>query len=139
MKTMAVVLGVLLLAIAAGCGGDDEVSSAEAEAAFCSNLSSFRDAVAGISDLSLSSSADDVRALGDEIASAWDEVEKSAAQLKDVNIDELGTAVDDFTEAVAGISSSTPLSEVVEIVQSAATVVTGAASDIASGVDCEDG
>jgi hypothetical protein len=136
MKTMAVVLGVLLLALGAACGGD-EPSAAEAEASFCSSLSSFRDTVNGIGDLSLSSSADDVRALGDEISSAWDDVEEAAADVRDVEIDDLSAAVDDFTQAIEGISSSTSITEIVEIVQSAASVVTGAVSDIASGVDCE--
>lgn len=136
MKTMAVVLGVLLLALGAACGGD-ESSEAEAEANFCSSLSSFRDAVSGIGDLSVSSSVDDVRALGDEISSAWDDVEEAAGELKDVEIDDLSAAVDDFTQAIDGISSSTSITEIVQIVQSAASVVTGAVSDIASGVDCE--
>jgi hypothetical protein len=138
MKTMAVLLGVLLLALGAACGGGDEPSEAEAEATFCSSLTSFRDAVNGIGDLSLSSSADDVRALGDEISSAWDDVEEAAADVRDVEIDDLSAAVDDFTQAIDGISSSTSITEIVQIVQSAASVVTGAVSDIASGVDCED-
>ena len=133
------VFGILLVTVAAGCGGDDSSSSeAEAEAAFCDSLSTFRDAVGGIGDLSLTSSAEDVRALGDQISSAWDDVEESAANLTDVNVDELGGAVDDFTEAISGISSSTSLTEIVQIVQSAAEVVTGAVSQVASSVDCED-
>jgi hypothetical protein len=138
MRTIALLLGVLLLTVGAACGGDEETAEAEAEAEFCASLSSFRDAVWGIGDLSLSSSVEEVQALGDEIASAWDDVEESAAQLRDVEIDDLSAAVDDFTDAVSGISSSTSVADVVEIVQSAASVVSGAVADLASGVDCEE-
>jgi hypothetical protein len=137
MRTIALVLGVLLLTIAAGCGGDDEATSADAEAEFCASLSSFREAVDGIGDLSLSSSADDVRALGDEISAAWDDVVESAQQVKEIELDDLDAAVDDFTEAVSGISSSTSLGDIVTIVQSAASVVTGAVTELAEGVDCD--
>jgi hypothetical protein len=143
MKTMAIVVGGLLLAFAAGCGGDDQAESgasdAEAKAAYCSSLSELEDAVSGIKDLSLQSSLDEVRAVGDEISSAWDDVEKSAEELKDVRIDEqLDAAVNDFTEAIGDIPSSATLSDAfVEIVQSGAAVVRGAASQIGSTITCD--
>jgi hypothetical protein len=137
MKATALAIGLVLLVLAAGCGGDDEPTTAEAQATFCSSLDAFADSLRGIGDLSLSSSVDDVRALGDEISAAWDDVEASAADVKDVRVDELGAAVDDFTEALDGISSDTSLAAAVEIVTSAASVATGAVEQLVSSVGCE--
>jgi hypothetical protein len=139
MKATALALGLVLLVLAAGCGGDDEPTTAEAQATFCSSLDAFADALRGIGDLSLSSTVDDVRALGDEISAAWDDVEESAADLKDVRIDELSAAVDDFTEALDGISSDTSVADAVGIVGSAATVVTGTVQQLVSSAGCESG
>ena len=88
--------------ILVACGDDDE-SPEELNQQFCDELDAFGDSLAGWSDLSITSSVDDLREKRDETRDSFNELRESAADAREPEIDnleeswnELESAVEDF-------------------------------------------
>jgi hypothetical protein len=129
------VIGLLVLALAAGCGGDDGGSAATAEWAdgVCSAISAWGDSITATGE-SLRSGAteeddlrravdeleeatqtlvDDLEGLGPPDTEAGQEAEETLDQLAedvDENLSEISDAVDDASGATGLLEAATPVS-----------------------------
>ena len=99
--------------VATGCGG---VSQEEAKTQFRSDLQSFETSLQGLANPANYTSTDSMDAAFKDVEKAYNDLVKSAKQVKDTNITALEKAWDELEKAVRNISSSQSLSEKAEAI-----------------------
>jgi hypothetical protein len=132
---LLVVLGALAGAVALAC--DDEPSEAEQEAALCAEIADLRSAIAGLGDLGLGSSREDVRTQLDEISDRMDDVREAARPIGEARLDDLEAANEDLQDAVEAIGGDEPLGDQLQAVADAGAAVGEALVALAAVPDCE--
>jgi hypothetical protein len=109
-------LTVLLLPLLGGCG--KTVDSAKAD--FCSDLDAFRQSLAGLRDLQIGSTKEDLQNAFGDAEQAWEALKDSGSQLEDVQLDAMEKAFDDLKDSVRDIPDDATLSEALAGVKDAA-------------------
>jgi hypothetical protein len=112
-------LVILLLPLLAGCG--TTVDSTKAD--FCDDLGAFSESLAGLRDISISSTKDDLQAALKDAEDAWVDVKDSAGKLEDVQLDAVENAFDDLKDAIQDIPDDASLAEALAGVNGAAVIM----------------
>jgi len=112
-------LVILMLPLLAGCG--TTVDSAKAD--FCDNLGAFSESLAGLRDISISSTKDDLQAALKDAEDAWVDVKDSAGKLEDVQLDAAENAFDDLKDAIQDIPDDATLAEALAGVKDSAVTM----------------
>ena len=121
-------------AIALGLAANSET---RAEKQLCSSLSSLQSDLASLQNLDPSTtSQEDLQSDVSDIQSDWDDVKSDAQNLKDINIDSLEGAWNDFESAVQGIPDDVSLSEATSEFSQAAQTFTSSVQDTVGDLDC---
>ena len=105
---LLVVVFSMTAVVASGCGG---VSQQEAKTKFRSDLQSFETSLQGLVNPANFASTDSINAAFKDVEKAYNDLAKSAKQVKDTNITALQKAWDKLEKAVGNISSSQSLSQ----------------------------
>ena len=108
-------LTVLLLPLLGGCG--KTVDSAKAD--FCSDLDAFSQSLAGLRDLHIGSTKEDLQNAVGDAEQAWEDLKDSGSKLEDVQLDAMEKAFDDLKDSVRDIPDDTSLPELLASVKDA--------------------
>ena len=100
-------LAVLLLPLLGGCG--KTVDSAKAD--FCDDLDAFSQSLAGLRDLHIGSTKEDLQNAVGDAEQAWGDLKDSGSKLEDVQLDATEKAFDDLKDSVQDIPDDATLSE----------------------------
>lgn len=101
----------MMVVVVAGCGG---VSPQEADAKFKSDLKSLETAFLSLTNLPNYTNIDSFKSAWEDVGKAYDEVVKSAKDVKNTNISALKKAWDDLDSAVGGINSTQSLTQMLD-------------------------
>lgn len=111
-KLVAVALVVVTLGVGLAACGEEETSD-EARQQLMTDLDAFKASFAGLTELSPTSTVDDVQAVKEDVQASWDQVKVSAADVKEAEVGQVESAWDDLAQAVDDLDSDTPLNEIV--------------------------
>ena len=132
---VAAMLFVPLLLVAAGCG---EESTEDAKKQLCEDLQGLQTALAGLTDISMESSVDDLQANQKAVEDAWNKVVDSASKVADAQINDLRDAVNGLVDTIKNIPSDTSISDALELIMAQLSQVESAWAELTSGLNCEE-
>ena len=133
------VLGGLAAAIVIGLWGTrgDGESQADAQAAFCSSLTTLDSSVQALEGLDpTTASKDDYQSAVSTIESDWDQVKSDASALASIDMSTLDSAWDDFKSAVDDVPDSASVSDALSDVGTSAKSLASTVKSTLSGPDC---
>ena len=137
--TILVIVGVVaavLLGLWAIRDGGGE-SQADAQAAFCSSLSSLESSVDSLTALDPSSaSQSDYSDAVSQIESDWDNVKSDASTLVSIDMSTLDSAWDSFKSAVDDVPDDASVSDALSDVASSAQSLASTVKSTLTGPDC---
>jgi conjugal transfer/entry exclusion protein len=112
----------------------DENSQANAQASFCSSVSSLESSVQALdpSTASQSDYQDDVSAIEGD----WDQVKSDASDLASINMSTLDSAWDSFKSAVDDVPDDASVSDALNDVKSSADSLVSTVQSTLTGPDC---
>lgn len=114
-----------------------EDSQANAQAAFCSSLSSLESDIDALLALDpTTASKDDYENAVDAIEDDWDDVKSDASDLASIDMNTLESAWDDFESAVKGVSDDSSVSDALDAVKTAAQSFASTVKSTLAGPDC---
>lgn len=128
-------LFVPLLLVAAGCG---EESTEDAKKQLCQDLQGLQTALAGLTDISLESSVDDLQANQKAVEDAWNKVVDSASKVADARTNDLKDAVNDLVDTIKNIPSDISISEALQLITAQLSRVESAWAELTSSLNCEE-
>ena len=126
---------VPLLIAAAGCG---EESTEDAKKQLCEDLQGLQTALAGLTDISLESSVEDLQANQKEVQDAWNEVVDSASKVAEAQINDLRDAVNGLVDTIKNIPSDISISEAIQLITAQLSQVESAWAELTSSLNCEE-
>ena len=132
---IAAMLFVPLLLTGVGCG---EESTEDAKEQLCEDLQGLETALVGLTDISLESSIDDLKAKQKTVDDAWNNVVDSASKVAEVQINDLRNAVDDLIDTIENIPSDTSIREALELITVQISEVESAWAELTSSLDCDE-
>ena len=132
---IAAMLFVPLLLTGVGCG---EESTEDAKKQLCEDLQGLETALVGLTDISLESSIDDLKAKQKTVDDAWNNVVDSASKVAEVQINDLRNAVDDLIDTIENIPSGTSIREALELITVQISEVESAWAELTSSLDCDE-
>ena len=132
---IAAMLFVPLLLTGVGCG---EESTEDAKKQLCEDLQGLETALVGLTDISLESSIDDLKAKQKTVDDAWKNVVDSASKVAEVQINDLRNAVDDLIDTIENIPSGTSIREALELITVQISEVESAWAELTSSLDCDE-
>ena len=132
---IAAMLFVPLLLTGVGCG---EESTEDAKKQLCEDLQGLETALVGLTDISLESSIDDLKAKQKTVDDAWNNVVDSASKVAEVQINDLRNAVDDLIDTIKNIPSDTSIREALELITVQISEVESAWAELTSSLDCDE-
>lgn len=128
-------LMVPLLLVASGCG---EESTEEAKKQLCEDLQGLQTALAGLAEISLDSSIDDLQANQKAVEDAWSKVVDSASKVADAQINDLRDAVNDLIDTIENIPPDTSIGNAIELVIAQLSQVESAWAELTGSLNCEE-
>jgi hypothetical protein len=121
-------LALLLLLPLASCG--TSVDSAKED--FCSDLDAFRQSLAGLREIGLGSTKDDLQDAVKDTQDTWSDLKDSASKLEDVQLDAVEDAFGDLQDTVQDIPDDATLAEKLTEVKDAVVATVGEIEQIAT-------
>jgi RNAse (barnase) inhibitor barstar len=119
--------------------GDDEDSPEALNQQFCDDLDAFGQSLADWTDLSVTSSFDDLEEQRDATRDAFDQLRESAAAARDPEIDNLEQSWNDLESAVENFGDDASFRESLDNLLSAASAVGDDLGAVVSANRCDDG
>lgn len=116
------------------CGGP---SVEDTEAALCDNLNELATALQGLGQLSADSTVDDLESARADVASAYEAVQSSAADVQAARLDGLETAYANYESTVDSISGRDTLGEAAVTVANASEEVASARQQLYADLTCQ--
>src|SRR5262245_46360960 len=129
-----VLAGSLILV---ACGDDDD-SPEELNQAFCDELDAFGDSLADWTDLSVTSSVDDLREKRDATRDAFEQLRQSAADAREPEIDNLEQSWNELESAVEDFGDDASFRESLDNLLTAASAVGDDLGAVVSANQCSD-
>ena len=115
----------------------DENSQANAQAAFCSSLSTLDSSITSLTSLDPSSaSKDDYQSAISTIESNWDQVKSDASNLASIDMSTLDSSWDSFKSAVDAVPDDASVSDALSDVSGAAQSLGSTVKSTLTGPDC---
>lgn len=131
---LMVSLIVLGLVTVPGC--TEELTPEEAKTELCASLAELQTQVARLGTLTPQSTVDDVKAIGADIQTAYDDVQSKAEQVAEVNVNELQQAYQDLDAAIEGIPGDATVPEALAVIETQWTAVNTAWQDVIADANC---
>jgi hypothetical protein len=100
---------IVTVLIVTGCATPQSVP--DAQASFCTALTTFETAVAKLGTITIDTPSSDVQSIQKEITKAWDGVKTAAQALPDAKLDSLTAAIEGLQAAIKAIPSSGSIGE----------------------------
>jgi hypothetical protein len=122
-----------LLALALACSSP---SSADAQAALCSNLTAFQQSVDRLTNLNSYSSMGELKEATNDVRASFQAVSQSNATVKNAQVDTLTNAYDDLRGAIDDLPDETSIQDAASSLQPQIAAVQSARQQVRSGVDC---
>jgi hypothetical protein len=127
-----VVVLPMMVVVVAGCGG---VSPQEADAKFKSDLQNLQTAFLSLANPSNYTNIDSFKSAWKNVEKAYDEVVKSAKDVKNANISALKKAWDDLSATIGSINSTQSLTQMLDTITKAFQDFQTALQDLYSPVE----
>ena len=127
-----VVVLPMMVVVVAGCGG---VSPQEADAKFKSDLQNLQTAFLSLANPSNYTNIDSFKSAWKNVEKAYDEVVKSAKDVKNANISALKKAWDDLSSTIGSINSTQSLTQMLDTITKAFQDFQTALQDLYSPVE----
>jgi hypothetical protein len=122
-----------LLALALACSSP---SSADAQAALCSNLTTFQVSVEELTQLDRYSTMGEVKAATDMVRHSFEAVQQANAEVRNTQVDALEGAYGDLQNAIEDLPDDAVVQEAVTSLQPQIAAVQSAREQVTSGVEC---
>ena len=135
-KRVSGALAVVFLSAALLTACEDDKSVEEARDDLCDDLAVFHTATEGLAAIDSSSTVGELRDAQEDVASAWDDVQSSAADVDDAEIGELEAAYDQLQETVDGIDDDAVILEAVANVEADLAAVDAAWQEVVTVTPC---
>lgn len=129
-------ISLLSFTILATAGCSRQVSTSEAVTAVCQDLSTLKQELATLANLTPQSTVGELRAARDRIEVSLDKLKRAENVLEKARLDELKKAEKNFEEKVNGISKKDTLAEATAQVKQAGAQVEAARAQLSSTVQC---
>jgi hypothetical protein len=139
MRWFALLSAVLLPAALLVACGDDDATPEELNQQFCDDLDAFGQSLADWTDLSVTSSLDDLEAQRDATRDAFDQLRESAAEARQPQIDQLEQSWNDLESAVEDFGDDASFRESLDNLLTAASQVGDDLGAVVSSNQCDDG
>jgi Lon protease-like protein len=136
--TVLLVVPLLSAALVAACGDDDESPEALNQQ-FCDDLDAFGESLGDWTDLSVTSSVDDLEEQRDATRDAFDQLRESAAAAREPEIDSLEQSWNDLESVVNNFGDDAPFRESLDNLLTAASAVGDDLGAVVSANQCSDG
>jgi hypothetical protein len=122
----------------AACGDDDDdVSSADAEAALCNEQQVLSDGIAQLAAIDPgTATVDDAEAIADQVRAQIGEIEDAAEDVAESELEALEEAYDDFEDALESVSGDDTLSGATAEIEAATAAVQDAWDELLTAADC---
>jgi hypothetical protein len=130
---VGIAASVGLLALALACSSP---SSADAQAALCSNLTTFQQSVDRLTNLNSYSTMGELKAATNDVRNSFQAVSQSNAEVKNAQVDTLTNAYDDLQGAIDDLPDETSIQDAASSLQPQIAAVQSARQQVRSGVDC---
>jgi hypothetical protein len=128
-----VATAVGLLALALACSSP---SSADAQVALCSNLTTFQQSVEELTNLGSYTTMGEVKAAANMARHPFDAVQQSNAEVNNAQVEALGNAYENFQSAIADLPDDTTVEEAATSLQPQIAAVQTAREQVSSRVEC---
>jgi hypothetical protein len=116
---------------------EDDKSVEEARADLCDDLEAFRTATQALAAIDANSTVGELRDAQEDVASAWDDVQSSVADVDDAEIEDLEAAYDALEETLDGIDDDAVISDAVADIESDLEAVDAAWQEVVTVTPCE--
>jgi ABC-type transporter Mla subunit MlaD len=133
-----IAITTLLVLILSGCGGDDDPSAEEAQAAFCDDLNELQASIDNFEQTRNDPNAtiEDLENARDEVNDELQAVDDTADDVADANVDDLDSAYDALNQAVDDIGDDTTMAEAAEMVSDEVQGVRDAWQELLNFAEC---
>ena len=126
-------VAVGLLALALACSSP---SSADAQVALCSNLTTFQQSVEELTNLDSYSTMGEVKAAANMVRHPFDAVQQSNAEVKNAQVDALRNTYEDLQSAIADLPDAATVEDAKASLQPQIAAVQAAREQVSSRVEC---
>jgi hypothetical protein len=120
----------------AACNDDDDPSTEDATAAFCSDLADLVTALNAQADLTADSTIEELEDAQDAVTDAYDAVVDSAGDVEEARTDDLESAYDDLAASVDDVSGEDTVGEAITSIHTQVQAVADAQRDLLSAANC---
>jgi hypothetical protein len=131
------VAAVAALLVLAAC--DDEPTQAEAEEQFCEDTGAYLAALGALRDVDSDTTVDEFDQLRENVRTTHDNLVASAAELRDVRLDDLQEAQDNLRSAIDDIDDDASLQEARDSIEEEVDEVAQQTSQVLNDVNCGSG
>ena len=138
MRWFALLAVPLLSAVLFGACGDDDDSPEVLNQQFCDDLDAFGESLGDWTDLSVTSSVDDLREQRDATRDAFNQLRESAADAREPEMDNLEQSWNDLESAVEDFGDDASFRESLDNLLSAASAVGDDLGAVVSANQCSD-
>jgi hypothetical protein len=128
-----VATAVGLLALALACSSP---SSADAQVALCSNLTTFQQSVEELTTLDSYSTMGEVKAAANMARHSFDAVQQANAEVNNAQVDTLRNAYEDLQSAIAALPDDATVEEAATSLQPQIAAVQSARDQVSSRMEC---
>jgi ABC-type transporter Mla subunit MlaD len=134
-----ILVPIIMLAVLAGCGDDDDMSPEEAMANLCTDMSELQAAVQSFDQVRANPNAnvDQLRDARDDVNDAMEDVRDSADDVDDTQIDAVNTAYDNLDQAVDDIDDDSTLAEAAPTLDDELQALSAAWDQMSGGLTCQ--
>jgi outer membrane biogenesis lipoprotein LolB len=126
-------VAVGLLALALACSSP---SSADAQVALCSNLTTFQQSVEELTNLDSYSTMGEVKAAANMARHSFDAVEQANAEVKNAQVEALRNNYEDLQVAIAALPDDATVEDAKASLQPQIAAVQAAREEVSSRVEC---
>lgn len=133
-KFMAVMAGLFLAVLVAGCGGP---STEDATAQMCTDIAQLGTSLSALENLNADSTIGEIRDARDSVSASWDDVKADAATVTDARVQDLETAYNNLVQAIDDIPETATLQEARDSIQEELIAVQRAREELRSGLNCQ--
>jgi hypothetical protein len=126
-------VAVGLLALALACSSP---SSADAQVALCSNLTTFQQSVEELTNLDSYSTMGEVKAAANMARHPFDAVQQSNAEVKNAQVEALRNNYEDLQVAIAALPDDATVEDAKASLQPQIAAVQAAREEVSSRVEC---
>ncbi len=130
---VGVATAVGLLALALACSSP---SSADAQVALCSNLTTFQQSVEELTNLDSYSTMGEVKAAANMARHSFDAIQQANAEVNNAQVDTLGNAYEDLQSAIANLPDDATVEEAATSLQPQIAAVQTAREQVSSRMEC---